>query len=142
LSQEEAKKIGCEWQSNDYSPKYEGSTYIPNDDIRYYQSPDKVDEVINGIIKCQVSGKAFKIMPNELAFHVREKIAIPLKHPNVRFEERFAKLNFPKLHESKCCCDQQGHGHDGKCQNKLKTTYAPEQNEKVFCADCYERSLN
>jgi len=141
LSKEEAEKIGCGWQENDYTPNYQGEYCLLNDDINYYQSREKVDEIMRGIIKCEKSGKPFKIMPNELAFHVKEKIALPLTHPNVRFEERFAKLNFPKLYDSECICSEQGHGHDGVCQNKFKTTFAPERKEKVYCQDCYERSL-
>jgi len=142
LSKEQATEIGCSWQSNNYSPIYQGENYTPDDNINFYQSAEKVEEIMHGVIKCVKSGRPFKIMPNELAFHVKEKIALPLKHPNVRFEERFAKLNFPRLYERLCSCEQQGHGHDGKCENQFKTTFAPDREEKIYCHNCYERSLN
>ncbi len=141
LQQSGAEKIGCSWQTKDYSPEYKGESYVADDSILAFQDVNKAEELIKGIIKCEVTGKPFKITPSELAFHVKQRIALPLKHPNVRFEERFAKLNFPKLSEGECCCDQQGHSHDGKCQNKFKTTYPPEKKEKVFCESCYQKEI-
>jgi len=142
LSKSEAEKLGCAWQDNDFAPEYDGPSYTPDNDIGDYEtSAEKVEMATSGVVKCSKSLKPFKIMPNEMIFYVKNKIALPTLHPNVRFEERFAKINFPRLYSRQCMCAEQGHGHDGKCTAEFETTYAPDRTEKVYCEDCYQRTI-
>jgi len=137
-SKEEATAFGAKWQDNDYSLKFDGPFYEPKDDIKDYANNEpESDGLLKGILKCSVTGKAFKIMPQELAFYMEHNIPVPTKYAEARYMELFKLRNPRVLYERQCMCDQTDHGHDAVCQNKFKTTYAPDRPEKIYCEDCY-----
>jgi len=152
-TREEALSFGAKWQEIDYGIKYDGPFYEPHDDIeKYIQSKDEVDKLLAGILKCEVSGKPFKIMAQELAFYLENKTPIPRRHYDVRFEERFKMRTPNKLWHRQCMCEGQelsvkdqgssgGCEHEGRCTNMFETTYAPERTEKVYCEGCYRKAV-
>jgi hypothetical protein len=97
--------------------------------------PDSVkeaaDSIPNEILACEVTGKNFKIIPQELAFYRKLGLPIPRKCPDQRHRERMAKRNPRKIFERNCA----------KCAAKMKTTYAPERSEIVYCEHCYLESV-
>ncbi|MDP2670450.1 MAG: hypothetical protein Q8O99_06060 [bacterium] len=56
--------------------------------------PDTIIEVTDDIlqyaIQCEVTGKLFRIQPQELAFYRKHNIPLPRKHPDQRHLERLA----------------------------------------------------
>jgi hypothetical protein len=46
------------------------------------------DEILKTAVKCEISGKLFRIIPQELAFYRKHGIPLPRKHPDVRHAER------------------------------------------------------
>ncbi|MBU0647834.1 hypothetical protein KJ855_01495 [Patescibacteria group bacterium] len=143
LNKEEAAKLGAKWQDNDYGIKYDGLFYEPHEDInKYVSSQDEVDKLLAGILKCSVSGKPFRIMPVEMVFYLKQKLPIPNKHYDVRFQERFNMSNPRKLYKRQCDCILGEHGHDNnRCPNEFETTYAPDRKESVYCEGCYRKSV-
>lgn len=141
-SKEEAVSFGAKWLDEDYSMQFNGQFFQPDDDIKIYRdNDDQMRQLLNGVLKCEKSGKAFKIMPQELAFYVEHNIPIPIKHSEERFMELFKLRNPRMLYDRECMCNESGHGHEGKCQNKFKTTYAPDRPEKVYCENCYNKTV-
>ena len=142
LSKEKVEKISGKWLDIDYTPTYSGEIYKPKENIYDYLN-DEVErkKLLKGIIKCEVSGKPFKILPQELAFYLENRIPIPVKHYDIRLKERFALRNPRKLYHRECMCEEQGHDHYGRCSNEFETTYAPERSEKVYCESCYQKSV-
>jgi hypothetical protein len=139
-SKEDAANIGAYWQENDYETKYDGESYEPKDDINeYINSNDEVQALLKGVIKCEKSGKPFRIIPQEIAFYMKNQIPVPTIHPHERFMELFKLRNPRKLYERQCDCDVAGHDHTGRCDVKFKTTYSPERPEKVYCEKCYQK---
>jgi len=71
---------------------YESPTPQVDKAIRWQDLPDMIDEVDDSILKsaviCEVSGKPFRIIPQELAFYRKHNISLPKKHPDVRHMER------------------------------------------------------
>ena len=133
-TKEEAIAFGCKWQDNDYSLKHDGPFYEPKDNIKdYVESDTERRALLTGILKCEESGKPFKIMPQELAFYLENNLPVTRKHFNVRFKERFAKRNPRELHHRKCMNES--------CQNEFETTYAPDRPERVYCESCYQREV-
>ena len=133
-TKDEAKTIGFKWQDNDFAPKYDGAVYEPKDDISdYIDNMTERQNILDGVIKCEVSGRPFKILPQELAFYLQQGIPIPRKHYDVRFAERFAQRNPRRLYHRKCM-------NEG-CGNEFETTYAPDRPEKVYCESCYQKSI-
>jgi hypothetical protein len=137
LSKEEALKLGATWQDEDFSMKYEGPFYEPKE-IKTYdpecnpEAEKEVGDALRSVIKCEVTGEPFKIQPNELRFYIKNRLQIPRRHPDQRYEDRVKLRNPMHLWHRKCM-------NEG-CANEFETTYAPERPEKVFCEDCYQKS--
>jgi hypothetical protein len=58
-------------------------------------------------------------------------LPIPRRHPDQRHLDRMALRNPRKLFDRKC----------DKCQVDMKTTYAPERKETVYCEECYNKEV-
>ena len=89
------------------------------------------EEIIAVAIKCEESGKAFRIIKSELAFYRKHNISLPKKHPDIRHKDRMTQRNPRKLREKNC--DQ--------CGIDMQTSYAPERKEKIYCEECYKKEI-
>lgn len=141
LNKEDTEKLGAKWQDQDFSLKIDNDAYLPDDDILSYKDENKRKELLASVIKCSKSGKAFKIMPQELAFYIQHNIPVPTVHSEERYMELFRCRNPRRLYERQCDCDEEAHGHTGRCETRFKTTYAPERSEKVYCESCYQKAV-
>jgi len=126
LNKNEAIDQGFLW--NDYTTdiKYEFSNYIIPDDIK-----DVEDNILDKILKCEETKKAYKIIPIELSFYRQVGLPIPRKSPNTRHKERISRLLPPKLFNRNC----------NKCGKDIKTSYAPNRPEIVYCEQCYQKEV-
>jgi hypothetical protein len=70
--------------------------------VGYDTAQENIDTLISGIIQCEVTGKPFKIIKQELIFYIENNIPLPRKHPDQRHRERTALRNKQNLHERKC----------------------------------------
>jgi len=157
LKKEQAVALGANWQDEDYGLKYDGSFYQPEDvgsyDPKQNQAAEvKLNELLEGIIKCEVSGKPFRVISQEVAFYIEHGLPIPTRHPNERYKERVGWRRPRRLYQRQCMCEGQGSSgkdqvsssvctHEGRCPNEFETTYAPERSEKVYCELCYQKSI-
>lgn len=89
------------------------------------------DDILNWAIECEVSGKPFRIIKQELEFYRKHHLPIPRRHPDVRHADRMKMRNPRKLYERKC----------GKCEKDMITTYAPERKETIYCEECYKKEI-
>jgi len=88
---------------------------------------DIPDDVLHWAIRCEVTGRPFKIQPQELAFYRQQKLPIPRRHWFQRHLDRFALRNPRKFWKRECA----------KCGKEIRTTYAPDRPEIVYCEACY-----
>jgi CxxC-x17-CxxC domain-containing protein len=86
------------------------------------------------VIECDHKGKcnhqcteAFKITPEEFKFYKTMDIPVPRSCPNCRHFARLAQRTPIKLFDRKCA----------KCGDEIKTSYAPNRQEIVYCKKCY-----
>lgn len=124
LSKEEVRAFGWQWHDDDEEI---GKQYLgPSTDL-----PDRIDDVSDDIttkiLTCTVTGKQYKIIPQELKFYREMNIPIPRKCPDERHKERLTLRNPRKLWNRECA----------KCQKPIATTYAPDRPEIVYCERCY-----
>ena len=54
------------------------------------------------VIICEVSGKPFRLIPQEIEFYKKHNLPFPTKHPDVRHAERMKLRNPRKLRDRKC----------------------------------------
>jgi Zn ribbon nucleic-acid-binding protein len=85
------------------------------------------DDILNWAIKCERTGRLFKIQKPELEFYRKMNLPIPHLHPDERHKDRMALRNPRKLWKRKC----------DNCRVEIETSYSPDRPEKVFCEKCY-----
>jgi len=120
------------WKQNTYIGGFYTPLWIENYDekiVGYETAQKNIDELLAWIIECEVTKKPFKIIKQELAFYIENKLPIPTKHPDQRHMERMQLRNPRELHERIC----------PECQKNMITTYKPERPEKVVCDECYRK---
>ncbi|KKP33284.1 MAG: hypothetical protein A2312_01855 [Candidatus Staskawiczbacteria bacterium RIFOXYB2_FULL_32_9] len=99
---------------------------------------DVTDDILNQVIACEHEGKcnhqcmgAFKIIASELAFYRAMNLALPRLCSNCRHYARLAQRTPFKLWDRNCA----------KCGKEIKTSYAPERLEIIYCESCYNNEV-
>lgn len=129
LTKEEIIKKGFKWKEREES-KHAITIKAEDlpDDIEYVN-----ESILNAVIECEVSKRAFKLTPAEYQFYKTMKIPLPRLHPDERHKNRLAKQNPMKLWKRNCM--KEG------CENVFETTYAPNHPEIIYCEKCYQQEV-
>jgi len=123
LAKNDAFSRGWEWYDEpDPGDNYLGPVVTPPASIE-----EARDDITKQILRCEVTNKPFKIIPQELAFYRETQIPLPRKSPDQRHKERMALRNPRTLYDRECM----------KCKRAIQTTYAPDRPEIVYCEECY-----
>jgi hypothetical protein len=123
MTREEVLGKGWNWYEEEESKKnYMGADVDLPEDIAATD-----DAVTKQILLCKETGKAYKIIPQELQFYRSMNVPAPALCPDERHRQRVAKRNPYKLWQRKC----------DKCHRDIETTNAPERVNIVYCQDCY-----
>jgi len=122
LTKEEVLVAGWKWHEDESEKMYKG----PKVDL-----PENIDEVTEDICKkiltCEITGKPYRIIPQELMFYKKTGMPIPKKCPDQRHVDRMKLRNPRKLWDRKC----------EKCSKSVKTSYDSSRPELVYCEECY-----
>ena len=127
LTKEEALSRGYTWRDDDIQSQYQGVQYEVPEHIK-----DVQDDITKAILRCEVSGKNFKIIPQEFTLYRRMDIPIPKKCFNERHKERLSLRTPRKLWDRNCM----------KCHKEVKSSYSPDREEIIYCDECYLNSIN
>ncbi|MFA5829388.1 MAG: hypothetical protein WC843_02745 [Candidatus Gracilibacteria bacterium] len=124
LSREEAIAKGFNW--NDYlKPKIAAQkTFALNDKGTIKEIND---DILNSALICEKDGNPYKVISQELELYRKLGVPVPKLCPDCRHYSRKALINPRKLWNRNCA----------KCGVDLKTTYAPERPEIIYCEKCY-----
>lgn len=135
MTEEEIHERGWNWRA-DETKSFTGDVVQPFAIEQYDErivgfdtAQRNINELLKGVIRCEVTGKPFKIIRQELAFYIENHISVPTKHPDQRHRERIQFRNPRKLFERQCA----------ECRNDIITTYALERPERVVCEECYRK---
>ena len=82
-------------------------------------------------LSCKECGKNYKVIFKESDFYKKFGLGAPESCYDCRHKVRFAKRNSRHMHDREC----------GKCGKGIRTTYAPEQPELVYCEECYREAI-
>lgn len=136
LSENEAKEKNCNWKQEEETSSYHGIYYKPlpieqfdERSVGYETAQNNIDDMLSWILQCEITGKPFKVIKQELVSYIENSIPIPKKHPDQRHKERFLRCNPRTLFERKC----------SECGEEIITTYSPESPERVVCEECYRK---
>ena len=128
LTEDEAKSKNISWYKN-IDTKYEIS-------MNFRDVPQDIenvsDSILKEIIECSTCGKGYKF--NDLELMLYRKIRTPLATScwRCRFKRRFDRVNGFKLYNRNCY----------KCNKDIKTSYAPDRPEIIYCESCYQQEVN
>jgi hypothetical protein len=99
---------------------------------------DVSDDILNQVIGCEHAGKcneqcmgAFKIIPSELQFYRAMNFPLPRLCSNCRHYNRLSQRTPFKLWDRQCV----------KCGKEIKTSYAPNRPEIIYCEQCYNAEV-
>lgn len=115
---------------------YTWSEVVPNQykhTIMAGDLPDMLvdqETILNHVIKCDC-GKCFKVSPIEVEVMLKIKVPVPHSCPDCRRAQRFARVLPPVVFDRTCA----------KCSINIKTSYAPERPEIVYCEKCYQQEV-
>jgi hypothetical protein len=136
LSEKEVLDWWWKWKGKKETSSYHGSYYSPlliqeYDERRvgYDIAQKNIDNLLSGILQCEVSKRPFKIIKQELLIYIESWIPIPTKHPDQRHIERMDMRNPRTLHKRNC----------SGCNDRIITAYSPNRTEKVYCEGCYRK---
>ncbi|MFA4930915.1 MAG: hypothetical protein WC570_03570 [Patescibacteria group bacterium] len=135
LNEEEAVKIGGRWKEM-LDTLVKSSDYAVPDNIK-----DVKEDIINQVLECEVTKRPYKIQPQELVFYIKNNIPIPRRHPDQRYIDRWQLINPWRLYHRQCDCQGSCGTHMGRCGQEFETTYAPDRPERVYCENCYQKSV-
>ncbi|MBI5733188.1 hypothetical protein HY967_04565 [Candidatus Jorgensenbacteria bacterium] len=128
LSREEAARYGFRWE-DDIPRTKDQETMQPQ------QIPDHIkdtlDSMLNEVLRCVSCGYNYRLIKPELEFYRKLLIPIPRQCFNCRFLDRIKRRGPMKLYERQC----------GKCKKSIKTTYASDRPEIVYCEQCYNAEV-
>jgi len=127
LSKKEVLSRNWKWKETDeHLQNYLGPVLeVPENTV------DATDDICSQILRCEVTGKLYKIIPQELAFCKQMNLPLPRKCFDQRQRERLATRNPRKLWSRACA----------KCSKDIQTTYSPERPETVVCEECYLKEV-
>ncbi len=157
LTKEEAMAKGYRWRepdTKDYVPTLLKGE-VPNDIIQ------TSDSVLEEIIECAHQGecnqgctKAFRIIPNELAFYRKIGVPVPILCPACRTLERLKMRLGVALYERVCSCagkkssdgeyqnfSAHPHGEEA-CPHEFQTGFEPSKGDIVYCEKCYQLEVD
>lgn len=126
MSKEAAAQAGLAWHDVDTSA-YKFSDYAIPDNIH-----DVGDDILEKVLKCEVSGKAYRLTPQELAFYRRFNLPIPRLSP---FERHKLRLQFIKgqFQSFSRACSKDG--------ISLNSVYTESDFPLVYCESCYQAEI-
>jgi hypothetical protein len=132
MTKEEALQKGLNW--SDYEAPAPVVAKVVNQE-QMKKLPDNIkdipDDILNWALTCEVTGKPYKIIKQELKLYRENNLPIPRRHPDQRHKERMALRNPRKLYDRTCM----------KCRKPMQTTYAPDRPEIVYCEECYLKQV-
>src|SRR3989344_166136 len=103
--------------------------------LRVADVPDSIrdvpDSILNDVIACGSCGKPFRILSVELGLLRRFGLPVLGDCPDCRYRSRFVQLNPPRLWDRVC----------GKCGTAIRTAYAPDRPEIVYCEKCFNAAI-
>lgn len=93
-----------------------------------YESPIPNAE---SAMKCEVTGRPFKMTQYEIGFYEKNRLPLPRRHPDTRHNDRMLLRQPRVLFDRKC----------DKCHTPIATTFSPSRPEIIYCETCYRQAV-
>jgi len=131
LGREEIEMLDGDW----YNAADEDTAYTGSNALEGNRIPANIkevgDDILEKVLVCEVTGRPFKIIPEELEFYRRKGLPIPTVHPNERIRQRYVLADAHRLHDE--TCDQ--------CGSAIKSMYRKRSGFRPYCEQCYQAEV-
>ncbi len=125
LEKEKSIAMGAGW--------YEAVDNMPPITLKLPNLPKSSEEISENILKeileCNNCHKAYRISELELYLLKKMGMPLPILCWKCRDKRRMSRVNKPGLYDRNC----------DKCGKDIKTPYAPERPETIYCETCYQQ---
>jgi hypothetical protein len=128
LTKEQSAVLGFRWQDNLQMTK--GKETIKSSEISDHIK-DVKDPIVNEVFTCEICGRNYKIIQPELLFYRKMILPLPRKCFFCRHEDRLKRRGPMDIYDRQC----------DKCKKAIKTTYASDRPEIVYCEQCYQQEV-
>jgi len=126
-TKEEAHTLGYRWNDDIEQP---GEVTLKGENL-----PETIvevkDSILKEIIACTTCDKKYKIATLEFDLLRKMNLPLPSRCLKCREKSRFDKLQKPRFYDRTCM----------KCGKEIRTSYAPEREEIVYCEKCYQQEF-
>ncbi len=126
LTKERAIQFGMLWKEKDIESKYQGTPVSIPENIQ-----EVTDSITKEILTCEHCNRNYKIIAQELKFYREMKLPIPRFCFECRHTKRMSLRTPRKLWDRTCM----------QCNAPIKTSYAPDRPEIVYCEKCYQKTV-
>jgi hypothetical protein len=126
-TKEEALKCGYAW--NDEKEKQADATISGKDLPETISAAN--NSVLNEIISCTTCERKYKIAALEFDLLRKMNMPLPTRCLKCREKSLFEKLQMPRLYDRECA----------KCDKAIRTSYASDRPEIVYCEKCYQQEF-
>ncbi len=127
-TKEEALKCGYVW--NDEIEQQAEATILGKDLPETITEVD--DSILEKVIACTTCERKYKIASLEFDLLRKMNMPLPTRCLKCREKSRFAKLQMPRFYDRTC----------DKCGNPIRTSYASDRPEIVYCVKCYQQEFS
>jgi len=128
LTKDGAIKLGYRWQNN-------LQMTVGKETVKPKDVPDNIKDIPGSFIKevliCETCGRNYKIIQAELQFYRKMNLPLPRKCFFCRHADRLVRRGPYRLFNRNCA----------KCGQEIKTPYAPDRPEIVYCESCYQQEV-
>ncbi len=89
------------------------------------------DDIINFAIKCEVTGRPFRIIESELQFLRKMRLPLPSIHPSVRLQNYLKMTPLGKSYPAICA----------KCGKDILSVFDPKEGYNLYCESDYRQEV-
>jgi hypothetical protein len=91
------------------------------------KKPEILEKILNYAVICEVSGRPFRIIKQEIDFYIKHNIPLPTKHPDIRHQERLVRRDPTTMHLIYC----------EECWEEMLSVQKPWEWKKILCEKCF-----
>ena len=128
LTEEEARTLGFLWQKD--IPRTSGQQTLEPAHIPDYIE-DVPESILQEVLACIDCNNNYRLIPAELEFYKRMRLPIPRRCFTCRHKDRIRRRGPFTIFDRTCA----------KCGKSIKTSYAPDRPEIVYCEACYQAEV-
>ncbi|MBL7662479.1 hypothetical protein JNK13_06980 [bacterium] len=126
LSQAEAEKRGLHWKNETTSEVRFSKPHLNFENISAVEN-----QILEQQFSCADSGKAYRIIPQELAFYRQEGLPLSKLCPDRRHELRMCLRTMRKLSLGQC----------KKCNSNINSAHLLLPQAQTLCMECYQAQV-